>query len=345
MKGIVHFLSGIAVATFFPDAVNAAAAQSSFVLVLGGIAGLLPDTLDFRLSRFLERPDVVIDPSPANPDPEAIASRVAEAIDRAASTKQRVVIQLRTMRLGPDLWRQYFLRFEAENRTVVVKLGPVVNTSQMTVPEGESDAETRGHGDAATQTEARASVNAPMCPQYENETQIDIFSGPSFALEWRKGRVEIDFIPWHRRWSHSFTLAATLGVFAGVLFGPTAGAITACGYAVHILEDQLGYLGSNLFFPFTRRRVPGLKLLHSGDAVPNFFAVWTMLAIILFNLDRFSPAPRIDPLTFFALVWLPAFALLIVDLVKPRTVRPTPAPSPSATQRDLSQEAQEVVEA
>ena len=148
MKGIVHFLSGLAVATFFPEAVNLAAAQSSFILVLGGIGGLLPDTLDFRLSRFLERPDVNIDPHPANPDPQAIAQRLAEAIDRVANSKQKLVVQLRTMRLGPDRWRQYSLRFDVENRLVRVKLGPVVNTSQMPIGATNPDTETRKQEDA-----------------------------------------------------------------------------------------------------------------------------------------------------------------------------------------------------
>jgi hypothetical protein len=169
MKGIVHFLSGLAAATFFPEAVNLAAAQSSFILVLGGIGGLLPDTLDFRLSRFLEKPDVEIDPHPANPDPQDIAERVAAAINRVAGNHRKVVMQLRTMRLGPDLWRRYTLRFDVENRNVIVKLGPVVNTSQMPQPEGSGRKEdaprdppsapeprsrvrsvTRGDGDAAT---------------------------------------------------------------------------------------------------------------------------------------------------------------------------------------------------
>lgn len=378
MKGIVHFLSGIAVASFFPDAVTASASQSSFVLVLGGVAGLLPDTLDFRLSRFLEKPDVVVDPHPSNPDSQAIAEAVAQAVERAAATKRKLLIQLRTMRLGPDLWRQYILRFDVEKREVRVKLGPVVNTSQMSMPDPKDDAAMGGHGDAALgyaersqggvggsdarskdeqslfgtgvehpprSREGRASVNSPMRPTYEEETQIDIFSGPSFALEWRNDRVQIDFIPWHRRWSHSFIVAAVLGLLAGWLFGPIAGAVTACGYSVHILEDQLGFLGSNLFFPLTRRRVAGLKLLHSGDAVPNFFTVWTMLVIILFNLDRFASQPLIDPLTYFGLAWLPALALLGAYLLKRQKKITEPETTPAVAQRDLAQEAQEVVEA
>jgi membrane-bound metal-dependent hydrolase YbcI (DUF457 family) len=364
MKGIVHFLSGVAVATFFPEAVNLAATQSSFILVLGGIGGLLPDTLDFRLSRFLEKPDVDIAPHPANPNPQDIAERVAEAINRVAATGQKLILQLRTMRLGPDLWQQYSLRFDVENSAVIVKLGPVVNTSQMPLPEGmgrTEDMETRGRGDAErgrrgdaertgvvllSQTrEGRASVNAPLCPTYGEETTIDIFGGPSFALEWRKGQVEINFIPWHRQWSHALTLAAMFGLFAGILFGATAGALSALAYAMHIAEDQLGFLGSNLFYPFTRRRSNGLKWIHSGDPVPNFFTVWTMLVIILFNLDRFSARPQINPLTYFGFAWLPMLLLLGVYLFnRHRTDLKRPESLPASQQTDLAQELLEVTD-
>jgi len=63
MKGIAHFAVGVAVATFFPEIVHDAAQSLAFGPVLGGIAGLLPDTLDFKLLRYLQRPDEVIDPA------------------------------------------------------------------------------------------------------------------------------------------------------------------------------------------------------------------------------------------------------------------------------------------
>lgn len=53
MKGFTHFLSAIAVASCLPGAVQQAA-QGSLVLVLAGAAGLLPDTLDFKLARYLK---------------------------------------------------------------------------------------------------------------------------------------------------------------------------------------------------------------------------------------------------------------------------------------------------
>ena len=89
-----------------------------------------------------------------------------------------------------------------------------------------------------------------------------------------------------------------LGLITGVLFGSLqAGLVAFFGMSAHIVEDQLGYLGSNLFWPITQERSAGARLLHSGDAIPNFLAVWTALVLILFNLDRFSaPVQNRNPL-------------------------------------------------
>ena len=42
------------------------------------------------------------------------------------------------------------------------------------------------------------------------------------------------------------------------------------GYASHILSDHLGHMGSNLFWPITKSRTPGLKLTESADPYSNF---------------------------------------------------------------------------
>jgi membrane-bound metal-dependent hydrolase YbcI (DUF457 family) len=127
------------------------------------------------------------------------------------------------------------------------------------------------------------------------------------------GRVRIEFLPWHRVWSHSLVLAAVLGLAVAVMLGPLAGWVAGLGYAAHVLEDQLGYLGSNLFWPFTRRRSDGLHLIHSGDAIPNAVTVWVSLSLLLLNLDRGRAAPLIEagPYIAFA-VALPALTLSAV---------------------------------
>jgi membrane-bound metal-dependent hydrolase YbcI (DUF457 family) len=148
-------------------------------------------------------------------------------------------------------------------------------------------------------SEARVKVEAPMLYTYGEEMKVDIFGGPSFAFKRVKDKVEIQFLPWHRSWSHSLVLAGFLGLAAGLLLNPTLGWVIFAGMAAHILEDQIGYMGSNLFWPLTENRTGGLRLIHSGDPIPNFVTIWSALVLILFNLDRFSGnAPFFNPVFY-----------------------------------------------
>lgn len=326
MKGLTHFLSGVAIASFFPQAVHMARDDLSLILVLGGVMGILPDTLDFKLARFFEDADVEIDPDPYHPDTQAMAQAVAAAVDRAHETGQATSVQFHTVKLGADLWRQYTVSFDTGAGEVVIRMGPVVTTSQVPFPDSEMDVPA-----------GRARTRVPMIQTYDAETPVDIFAGPSFEFAPSGDAVEIVFLPWHRRWSHSFTLSALLGAVAFLLgaalawpgnpdplvalgFGALCGLIAGLASLTHVLEDQLGHMGSNLFYPFTRQRTPGLKLVRSGDAVPNFLTVWTSLVVTLFNLDRFSGSPVLDPVSYLATALvLPAALLLGGDLVARRS--------------------------
>jgi len=170
---------------------------------------------------------------------------------------------------------------------------------------------------------------------------IDIFGGPSFEFRRaQQDRVEIQFLPWHRAWSHSLVLAALLGLSVGLLANVTLGLVIFAGMAVHILEDQLGYMGSNLFWPLSETRTGGLRLIHSGDAIPNFVTVWSALTLILFNLDRFSGRPPFfEPASFllFALA-IPAGALLLIYLVGKFARRRQFTTVEAAKQADVLQE-------
>lgn len=333
MKGIAHFLAGLAAATFVPGVVESAA-QGSFLIVLGGIFGLLPDTLDFKFVRFFDRAEAV-DPDPANLDAQAIANQIAALIDRAAQTNREVRAQLHSIKLGPDRWRQYTVRFDADRNEIAVRIGPIVNTSQM--PIGDYEQQTGAF--------ARARVNARLNYTYDGDMNVDIFSGPSFAFLPKAGGVEVQFLPWHRAWSHSFTLAALLGLGLALIFQSiTLGLIVFVGMSAHIIEDQLGYLGSNLFWPITKERSSGARLIHSGDAIPNFLAVWIALQVIVFNLDRFSApvqnrSPLLEPLSFWGLgVLLPAAVLLSIYMFDKRRKKMRLA---AARQADILAEAQE----
>ncbi len=316
MKAIAHFVTGIALATFFPEVVERAA-DGSILPVLGGVAGILPDTLDFKFVRYFAAYDLEVDPGP-EPDAHRIAQQVADAMRRAYAEDQLQRVMLHTIRLGPDQWRQYLIRFDPQRSEVAVRMGPIVDTGQTPLPH---DLSPIGGG---REGEARVPVGVPMVHTYDREIAVDIFSGPSFTFQRQDDLLHVHFLDWHRRWSHSLTLAVALGLVAAGLAamaealarGTTTGTslwiglVTAMGLAGHVLEDQLGFMGSNLFFPFTRTRTPGLGLVRSGDAVPNFLTVWTAVMLILFNLDRFSAQPRFRPLWFLSLaVMLPLLIL------------------------------------
>ena len=288
MKGIAHFVTGVAVASCLPAVVAAGATHNPLYFVLGGVFGLLPDTLDFKFYRFFYRHDMDIVPDPNAPDPQMIADGLALAVNEAHRRKRPVRAKLHTVRLGADLWQQYVVRFDVANRRVCVRLGPAVSTSR--TPIGTAP--------------AKATVT------------IDILDGPTFTMQPQTdGRVLASFIPWHRAWSHSLVLAAAFAAAGWLLIDAVAATVIFASFAAHALLDQAGYLGSALWFPISRRRVPGLQRLHSADALPNFAVVWTCCLLVFWNLHRglaHAPfrLPLLGLLFFGALLPLSGLALL-----------------------------------
>ncbi len=305
MKGISHFASAIAAAAFIPGVVSASASEQSFILLLAGIFGLMPDWLDFKFARYFEPAQETVSPDPAKFDAQAVAEKVANALDRAFDSNKPITVQFDNAPLGPDRYRQYALRFDNTNNEVAITLGPVINGSQRPVEPLNSGVDNLLH------KPGRATVKAKLNYTYDGDMKVDIFEGPSFEFRRDGDTVEVSFLPWHRRWTHSLVLGAVLGVAAGLLLGQTAGLVVTVAYWTHVFEDQLGHLGSNLFWPFTTRRSSGLGLLHSGDPLPNFLTVWTSATLVLYNLNRFSAVPRFNGNVFLLwAVFLPAAAMI-----------------------------------
>ncbi|MBN1979490.1 MAG: metal-dependent hydrolase [Anaerolineae bacterium] len=183
---------------------------------------------------------------------------------------------------------------------------------------------------------ARVKVGVPMAHTYDAENTVDIFSGPSFGFVREGDRLHVHFLDWHRRWSHSLTLAAALGLLGWLVFGKWGGLIIGLGFAGHILEDQLGFMGSNLLYPLTRGRVIGARLLRSGDAIPNFLTVWAAVMVILFNLDRFAAQPMLDPWWFLGL------AVALGGIYQWQRLRGRRQAREALQQRDILSETEEV---
>lgn len=316
MKGLTHFISGVALATFSSQAVQMAQNDQSLIIVLGGIFGILPDTLDFKVARFFDNEDHIISPKPKDTNLQEIADVLAKAIDQAHDEGKMIKVKLNTIKLGADMWRQYLINFQEDE--VIVRLGPVVNTGKVQL----------GTFDFENAPEARAKVRSRVLHTYDHDTYVDIFSGPTFGFKKRKDDlIEAEFLPWHRSWSHSLVLGVIFGIIGFLIYGLLTsydghwdvarlyGLVICGGFCIHILEDQLGFMGSNLYWPFTKERAIGLKWMRSGDAWPNFITVWIAVITIIFNINRFSNEPAFQaslveylgyaffmPLTFILLI-------------------------------------------
>jgi membrane-bound metal-dependent hydrolase YbcI (DUF457 family) len=298
LKGFTHFMTGIAIATCFGIAVRASLDSMSQIIILGGIFGYLPDFLDFQISRFLVDFDYEVDPTlERNIDPQRIADMFVEAIHKARDSGKTTRIKFNTMKLGADTWRQYGIMVDAEKKRIVVKVGPLVTTGKTALPGTEPPPE-----DAV----GVAYYDAELIHTYDAWTYADIMSGPDYTMVPEDdGSIRLDFIAWHRAWSHSITAGlalAPLGVllylglnsiFAGQwVFDAqmTVVAFMIClyGYWIHVIVDQFGVMGSNLFPPFTKRRSKGLGLFHSGLSIANFGTNWISVAVILYNLNYWA---------------------------------------------------------
>lgn len=283
MKGLTHLTLGVAWASCWPQAVAAGAAGHPGLFVLAAACGILPDTLDFRLLRYLYPHDLEIIPDPLQPDPGLLAQALAQAVGRARMTGKAVRVRIHTVRVGAGLWQQYRLQFDIAQQRVQVDYAGVVNTSREPV---------RAEGIDATPRTAAAALPCPVVLDYHAGSDIDIFDGPTYSLEPQAdGRVIARFIPWHRQWTHSLVVAAAVALAIGLAGGALAGIVAGGAWALHILADQAGFMGSNLFFPFTRQRTPGRQMTQADHPWVNAGMIWGALLLVFWNLARQADPP------------------------------------------------------
>jgi membrane-bound metal-dependent hydrolase YbcI (DUF457 family) len=304
MKGIGHFLSGIAVASCFPGAVEAASGGNPLLILLGGVSGLLPDTVDFRLCRYLWKHDYSVCPDVDELDPKPIAETVAGAIDEAHRRQRLTSVKLNTLKISPNYWRTYSVSIDPKEKQVTAKIGPLRTIGQALGGGGSLPESTPGEEGVAV-----ARFSADVAQSYDAETRAEIFAGPDFGFVPDGGRVRVDFIPWHRTWSHSLTIGAMWGLVVMIMMGIwmhlfsggafeffggvscTAGLIATLAFWAHVLVDQSGKLGCNLLYPFTRKRTEGLGLTESGAVFGNFLLNYVTIAVVIWNLNAFASEP------------------------------------------------------
>ncbi|NLB35083.1 MAG: metal-dependent hydrolase [Elusimicrobia bacterium] len=318
MKGLTHFVSGVAAATFIPEVVRMSTsarmdvdgAASSFIIVLAGMFGMLPDTLDFKFGQFFQKPKFVVDPDPLNPDPQAIADAFAKAVNEAGSTGKEVRIQFFPIQLGGNEWRQYCIFFE--KNSVSVQINEKVSTSQIpspgTAPKENRSATAYFDYELKPRTDkldwlnklirkTRQMIKGPDKPKTNiPPTTIDILSSSMFGLELEDdGRVFFNWLPWHRTWTHSYVLGAMLSIpvaLIALFFGLEKwwlyGLVAFIGFAVHVTEDMTGHIGGSLLWPILPQRTEGYELFKASDPRTNFSVIYAAFVLSIFNIDRFS---------------------------------------------------------
>ncbi|MGV9173988.1 MAG: metal-dependent hydrolase [Promethearchaeia archaeon] len=325
MKGLTHFMTGVCVATFFPVVVAAAYDPDLVLLTLlipiGGLFGYLPDFLDFKFSRYVEREDIAVSPGYEDLDPWRVAEGIAEAINRSYKSEKPVKLKLHTIRMPNGLWRRYSVLFRQKTNEVEVKIGPLITTG-LEVMKGTEPEEEKV---------AIVKYKPDLEYSYEDVTNVDIWDGPTFQFRREGDKIYADFIQWHRRWSHSLTI----GVFFGILMAVAAGylylingvtltdfqILTIIGIVIggvwgHVIVDQLGWLGSNLLWPITGKRKTGMGLTRSMDPLANFITTYLLTILILWNLNRFAPKPVFpwNNLQFFLYLVILPLALILAGL-------------------------------
>ncbi|MFU8780231.1 MAG: metal-dependent hydrolase [Kiritimatiellia bacterium] len=291
MKGFTHFVAGLAVTSCFPWAVEAAKQGNPLYFLLGGAAALLPDTMDFKILRYFHRHHIEVSPDPLNPDMQMVADAIAQAIDYAGF--RNLSIRLNTIRCGPDTWQKYRIQIDPGKREVRTQLEDRIDT-------GGNPVQVQNPLPANT---GQAAFLTPIALEYLATFPVEMLDGPHLQLApGPAGEIAVRFIPWHRSYTHSFCVSAILAGLASLLFGWTALAVVFTAHASHILLDQLGYMGSNLLWPLSRKRWPGFKLRHASSAFWNLAAVWMAIALIYSNLHGHTDqVPRIPPIGYLIL--------------------------------------------
>ncbi len=295
MKGIAHFVTGVAMASCFPVAVQAGLDGNPLYFILGGCFGLLPDTLDFKIGRFFYKYDMEIAPDPNAPDAEMVADAIAGAINVVYHNKRAVNIKLDTVRAGNDLWYRYKILLNGAERKVIVQFAEAVDTGMHTVSKIKSTPHNK--------LNAEKTIDCDIDIDYMSEISVDILDGPVLRIEPSSSRrVTIHFLPWHRSWSHSFIIALLAALTGVVIWDGLAGGIIFLAWSAHVIVDQLGFMGCNLFYPFTHRRHDGFRFIHSGEPLPNLFLVWAGILFIFWNLAGNAAIGwfRLNPIWLFS---------------------------------------------
>ncbi|MEX0567862.1 MAG: hypothetical protein Q6363_001715, partial [Candidatus Njordarchaeota archaeon] len=204
MKGVTHYFVAAALVSMLPMVMWLTVYEKSFIIVLGAIAGILPDYIDFKIVRFLWPIDDEIIPDWPIPDAQEIANKIARIIDETWEQKRPFNLQLHTIKTGPSTWRRWYVHFDTDKKLVKVGIGPIQTFGGKIFEASIEDI-------PPEKRVGEARFSAPLVYGYKDKTiKIRILSGPLISFVPKEDHIEVVFLPWHRHASHSVTLAGLL---------------------------------------------------------------------------------------------------------------------------------------
>ncbi|MDA3798626.1 MAG: metal-dependent hydrolase [Kiritimatiellae bacterium] len=285
MKGITHFFSGIAVASCFPYAIESAIAGKPMCFIVAGFMSLIPDTIDFKLLCFLKHVDYRIAPEHKEFNPQQIADDLARAINNSHAMNKSQIVRLCSIRTSPDNWFEYSVTFKG---------------CEIIVHEGNDEKKSDKVGTAKT--------GVPFHCSYNSTVTASIFTGPTITIIPKEGHTLIDFLDWHRSFTHSFTFGLVLSLIISI-FNIQVGIIGFCAYSSHILIDQLGHMGSSILWPFKKQKIVGGALCYSTSTFANMFITLTAILITFANIFYYQNPTQL--LVATRIVIIPIIIMLI----------------------------------
>lgn len=235
LEPATRFMLGLAWASCWPAAWEAARDGNPSLFLLAAACSLLPDSLDCWIARAFHRTHIHIVPDPLAPDPGMIAGALAQAIERCRTRQETVRVRVYPGQTPEGLWHPYTLRFDNQGRHLVASHGAT-------------------------------SAAAPLPCAITSALPFTMATGDgplTIALEPVKdGRVRLRADPGERTWSHSLAMASGLALAAGLAAGPVAGAIAGGACMLHLIADQLGFTGPAWLYPLRREPATGIQLIR-----------------------------------------------------------------------------------
>jgi hypothetical protein len=240
LESFAHWITGLAWASCWPAAWEAAQTGTPTLFLLASVFAVLPDTLDHWIARHLHRAHIHIVPDPLAPDTRMIAETLALALARCRDRHSRIRLCLYPGQTQTGQWHHYTLRFDNQEQALMIR-----------------------------HDRTEAVVPLPCTITTDQSFTLETGDKPlCLELSWiSDGRIDLCVDPSRKQWSHSLVTAAGFGIVTGAIWGVPAGSIAGGAYALHCIIDQLGFTGTSLWFPFTPNNMAGFQLYPPSRAV------------------------------------------------------------------------------